>query len=120
LAIVSLICPVFGTPAGTCVGSGGAIAVVDVAQLRVAELVVDRDESHRVGEIAGVADGVDAGEGRDDHRVGERQDAAAVEFDLAIADLGDDRVGQAFDAEPVEEAGHAAESPTPPRPKWPR
>ena len=31
LAIVSLICPVLGTPAGTAVGSGGAIAVATPA-----------------------------------------------------------------------------------------
>ena len=30
-AIVSVICPVFGTPAGTGVGSGGAIAIATPA-----------------------------------------------------------------------------------------
>ena len=87
-AITSVIWPVFGTPAGTGVGSGGAIAICDpgsehVSVLRMAVLVVDRDEPHRVRQSLGLAYDVDTGERRHDHRVGERQDATAFEFDLA-------------------------------------
>ena len=69
----------------------------------MAELVGDREEPHRVAEALGPADRVDPGERRDDHGEGERQDAATLEFDLAVADLGDDVVRHALDAEVVEE-----------------
>ena len=90
MAIVSVICPVFGTPAGTGVGSGGGDRDGDsggehLGILGVAELLVDGDEAHRVAEPLGITDRVDAGERRHDHRVGEGEHGAVVELDLAVA-----------------------------------
>lgn len=70
----------------------------------MAELVVDRDEPGGVAEAVDAADRVHAGERRHDHRVRERQRASALELDLAVADLVDGAVGQAFDPQAIEEA----------------
>ena len=69
-------------------------------------VVVDGDEPHRVGQPVRLGDGVDAGERRHDHRVGKRQRPPALEFDLAVADLLDRRVGQSLDVVTVKETLH--------------
>ncbi len=107
----SIMKPVFGTPVGTGVADTGAIATPtpiakDVREFRIALRLVDQDEAARIGQAFDAAHRGDAAEGRQHHRIGERQfvrlgDAAVLadllDRHLAGFDLGDARIGDPLD-----------------------
>ena len=109
-AICSLIWPVFGTPAGTIVACGGAIAMSTPAAntssrsgWRNSSLTGMNPTSLASPAVA--RDDLHAGERRDDHREGERQDACRPPSSISPSRTSAMHgVGQALDAEVVEEA----------------